>query len=570
MNENADSTIEPQKKPRRLQFSLRALLLTTMLVGCGFGFWNAYVEPLRRERLTMSKLRHACRWKVEAATWPRNSMSWFSPDGKTDHVVSVTIGPDAIKLPFEQNHLELLPDLPRLRDLHYCSCESNPFSNYKGPLDVLAKCHALEGIELASGQSDGFSILEKEIASLVKLKRLKRLAILQSYGIDWHSAIPVLNTDEDFEFKMSIIPPVVEDDKELDQLARLFERGFIKFPPRSLQINNSSESSIVRAAKVFRSLSKIHVGNVKSVNKAAIESLTSSTAVHVLNADLSGEFVNQEIPKLFFADALNICQKDDEVSAQLQCQFKDRPRTALYLCGVIDRTTLDRGEDLLIAGVHRCDFDKCSLKTINQVGEILKEPKKIIISRCDISDSPKLSLDATTENKVDLKVSNCPNLSQFEILEQRASKRISLNFGRCPKLVSIDGLEFATQLRTIELYDMQNFEGFADLGKLKSLKEAAISNCPKLKTIDWLPPSVRKLSVAHCPNLKSLEHLRSLKNLSSLRIDEKESPIPKEEVDQLFNDLIDQLKAFDGPEELEEKFAEVRELRRKRKKKSKK
>ena len=83
-------------------------------------------------------------------------MSWFSPDGKTDHVVSVTIGPDAIKLPFEQNHLELLPDLPRLRDLHYCSCESNPFSNYKGPLDVLAKCHALEGIELASGQSDEF------------------------------------------------------------------------------------------------------------------------------------------------------------------------------------------------------------------------------------------------------------------------------------------------------------------------------------------------------------------------------------------------------------------------------
>ena len=142
-----------------------------------------------------------------------------------------------------------------------------------------------------------------------------------------------------------------------------------------------------------------------------------------------------------------------------------------------------------------------------------------------------------------------------------------MGLNNCPKLVSIDGLERATQLMDISLHDMAGFEGFAGLGKVKALDAVSISKCPKLNSVDWLPPSVRELTVIQCPNLQSLDHLRSLKKLYYLWVDEEaEGPVPKEEVDQLVNDLIDQLSVFYGPEDLKAKFVEARKLRKKRKK----
>jgi hypothetical protein len=68
-----ESTATPQPRRRRLQFSLRTLLVLMLAVGCGFGWLGMKVKEARDQREAMEVMR-GCGGDVTCVAASRNTM----------------------------------------------------------------------------------------------------------------------------------------------------------------------------------------------------------------------------------------------------------------------------------------------------------------------------------------------------------------------------------------------------------------------------------------------------------------------------------------------------------------
>ena len=562
MSENS-TTVNPKPNRRRLSFSLRALLLLTILAGLGFGFWHQSVKKMRDERSAVMRLDRVCHLEFKQAHWPRSSLGWLSPDGNTERVLGLKVSMSANKGSFESEHLELLPKFPHLQKVEFLSRFQKWIYDAPNLIKILSACPSLKSIRI-----EGSPINKDQIERLAELSYVEEIYI-DGADVDWHAAIPFLKRGSDFKFDLALwqYATLSLDNDELDTLIELVRRKFLQ-PPTRLNVSHSDESTIVRCVTEFPDLKIIQIDNVSSLNQEATELATSNVDIRLIGDKPYDESTWQKISELFQGKSLTINgaysgpEASDEFKASLTCS--NEKHIELFVREISQESAVKHSGQKLLADVRDCEFRNCKPEVVNQVVRNLSSPSRINIRDEYLTDVSLLGLENVSGDRVSFTISDAPLLKSFRFPIIPRVNRMVFTIRNCPNLARVDGFEDATNIRGIRLADLNSFGSFSNLGKVTTLVEVAIARCSRLTNVTWLPPSVRELRLYDCQNLVSLDGIENLEGLHVLTLDgEFSDRFSWEEAKQLIAKIAHQLSSFDGPPELEELVAKAREAHKK-------
>jgi len=165
----------PTKTSFRFRFSLRALLMLTVLLSVVGGVWVGMIEPIRNEWRTVEPIL-ALGGRTE--TKPSNLPNWLEgllPEGKTENIEAVFFN----YKPATDEAISALEKLPHLRRLYVERSNLQPHH-----IDSIAKLKQLRRLSIWSQQ-----LKTVDLKKLSQLKNLDIIDIHDCYPADWRTLL---------------------------------------------------------------------------------------------------------------------------------------------------------------------------------------------------------------------------------------------------------------------------------------------------------------------------------------------------------------------------------------------
>lgn len=500
-----DSSAKRQKRKSWYNFSIRSLLLLTVLVACGFAFILSHVKPMREERKAAMSLAGSGRIETEPAKWPTNWLGRYSPDGKTDHIIGIesTMGANVPEISSEELK-NTLPKLPHLRHL-------NVEVFFEVNASVIAECEQLESLKMSNT-----AWTNEAIGLLANLKRLRKLTI-ESPRADWRATLPFLDRED---FEMTLVTEDYEPsirDREIESYVTAAKRHMINTEDiNTLAIAGAKADSISRALRID-GLEWIVVDHFSALSPAAIMSIESSVNIELAATDDLNADALAAIAELFQPKSVRFSKEE---SIALSLSRKAGGETISLDITGLSLETVERlaGCDGM-SKFERVDFRDSDLETINRLLAVCNGVQRIIIANSEFRDASELDLSRLTADTIFLHFNSCSKLKSFAYPLGCKAKELSLILNDCPRLETVENIGQTKNLHDFELYGMPKFSGFDDLKTCTTLDSIRLELCEKLESLSWVSAGVREISIASNSNLVSINRIGDLPELYYLKLD---------------------------------------------------
>ena len=211
----------------RIQFSLRTLLVFTLLVGAAGGIWVGTIAPIRNQWIAAEPI-FELGGRVE--TSPSNIPAWAKrllPEGQTENIEAVFFN----RQPATDEAIEALEKLPHLRRLYAERAQLTPEH-----IETIAGLKNLERLSVYGNEN----LLNEDLARLANLKNLEILDMHYCRNADWKALLPFRDND-----KIKIVESFVGRSVRIKDPTRLDEFKSVSrfFPDLALVTLNSNLGS---------------------------------------------------------------------------------------------------------------------------------------------------------------------------------------------------------------------------------------------------------------------------------------------------------------------------------------
>ncbi|XP_044465073.1 putative disease resistance RPP13-like protein 1 [Mangifera indica] len=438
-----------------------------------------------------------------------------------------------------------------LKDLLIGSCEDLTTLSIHGKLECLQiwNCQKLKSIEVAIHNSpslktiglDGLQNLES--FSIQNLTSLLDLTIRNS---------SVSLRIEDFPTSMSNLNIM----GSVEMSKALINWGLHKFTSlKSLSINGFEDLqlSLQEDQQTPLPLESLAISNLASFRSISdLDKLTSLKSLDILLSnlnsipDLGGDSSLEKLSITNCTELESVACLRNLTSLQtlviLNCpKLKSLPKPPPSLLELeIENSFLEELSITNCTGLKSvaCLRNRTSLQTL-------------VISNCPkLKSLPKpppslLELEIENSSLEKLRITKCTELKSVAYLRNLTSLQ-TLMISKCPKLKSLPKppsslpeLEIEnSSLEELRITECRELKSVACLRNLTSLQTLVISNCPKLKSLPKLPPSLLELEIKECSSLQ--KHWRRGKGKYCSKI----AHIPRVEIDRklIFNSKEEEIE----------------------------